>query len=225
MDEYFLIHEVRYKQILQRCNDLTMQQRVRILDVGCYPYHLGSALEKLGHDVYGIASAHEPIHGPKIKICNIENDKFPFKDNFFDLVIFSEVLEHLPRSPVHALKEMRRVTKPDGHLLVTTPNIARSINRVKGLLGKSVTYPLTQVLEESHIYHRHNREYTMPELRKLTEFSGWNIKQSEYFISYTPMRKRVKADGFLLKLVKWANYSLMLMWPALRDTLMVIAQK
>lgn len=225
MDEYFLIHEVRYKTILGHIGNLSYLGRLKILDVGCYPYHLGSALEKLGHDVYGIASEHEPMQSKKIKVCNIESDKFPFKDNFFDLVIFSEVLEHLPQSPAFALKEMLRVTKPGGHLLVTTPNIARSINRIKLLFGKSVTYPLSQVLENSNIYHRHNREYTMDEFIELMKFSGWNIAKSEYFISYTPMRKRNQSDGIILKLVKWTNYLLMLALPPWRDTLFVLAQK
>jgi len=225
MDEYFRIHEARYKTILGHIGRLRSLGHLKILDVGCYPYHLGKALEDMGHEVWGIASEHEPIHGKKIKICNIETDKFPFKDNFFDLILFSEVLEHLPQSPGFALKEMLRVAKPDGHLLVTTPNIARSINRIKLLFGESVSYPLSQVLEESNMYHRHNREYTLPELGQLIQFSGWNIQQSEYFISYTPMRKRVKPDGLFLKLVKWANYLLMLAIPSLRDTLYILAKK
>lgn len=224
--EYFLIHEARYRTILNHIQHA--DSRLKILDVGCYPYHLGAALEAMGHDVYGISSSHEPIHSPKVKVCNIETERFGFSDNIFDLVICTEVIEHLPQSPVHALKEMRRVTKKDGRLLVTTPNIARSINRLKLLLGKSVTYPVSQLLEDngrgSIIYHRHNREYTLRELTRLMEFAGWHVHTAEYFVSYTPMRRRSRPDSLFLKLGKWTNYLLMEAFPPLRDTLFVLGQ-
>jgi len=229
--EYFLIHSARYQRILEEITLLTQNnnKKLRILDVGCYPYHLGAALELMGHDVYGIASSHEPIHSPKIKVCNIETDKFPFKDNFFDLVIFTEVLEHLPQSPTLAIRQMQRVTKTQGKLLITTPNIARSINRGKLLLGKSVTYPLSQAMENngkgSIIYHRHNREYTLSELVSIVKHAGWNIQNASYFVSYTPTRRRARPDSLPMKLGKWANYLLMLGVPSLADTLLVIGSK
>jgi 2-polyprenyl-3-methyl-5-hydroxy-6-metoxy-1,4-benzoquinol methylase len=230
--EYFLIHQARYEYILEQINRITKlqpDQPLRILDVGCFPYHLGAALEGMGHVVYGIASAHEPIHSAKIKVCNIETDKFPFKDNFFDLVIFTEVLEHLPQAPLHALKQMHRVTRKGGHILTTTPNIARSINRMKLLAGQSITYPLSQVLANdgkgSIIYHRHNREYTLVELEALMRAASWNIKESSYFISYTPNRRRTKPDSLGLKIIKWANYAIMKSIPSLQDTLLVVGTK
>jgi hypothetical protein len=78
--EYFLIHEVRYKRILEEIcviasarqsingiNTDTLTQRhtdarLRVLDVGCFPYHLGAAIEMMGFDVYGISSSHEPMN-------------------------------------------------------------------------------------------------------------------------------------------------------------------
>ena len=47
--------------------------------------------------------------------------KLPFADNSIDILISSEVVEHLP-DPVPALQEMRRVLKPGGYAMVTTPN-------------------------------------------------------------------------------------------------------
>jgi len=59
----------------------------------------------MGAEVFGIASAHEPIANKKVSILNIETDRFPYKDNTFDLVLCSEVIEHLPHSPVPAIRE------------------------------------------------------------------------------------------------------------------------
>src|SRR4030042_1229362 len=172
--EYFLVHEARYKYILGHLSRLgnlgsnvalrqaqgqnpQKKKSLRILDVGCYPYHMGAALEQLGHTVYGISSKHEPIKNTRVAILNIEKDRFPYKENTFDLVLCSEVLEHLPQSPVFALAEMHRVTKSNGYLIVTTPNIARSINRAKLLAGRSIMYPVEAFFEEhnkgGNLYH------------------------------------------------------------------------
>ncbi len=47
--------------------------------------------------------------------------KLPFADNSIDILISSEVVEHLPE-PLSALKEMQRVLKSGGYAMVTTPN-------------------------------------------------------------------------------------------------------
>jgi 2-polyprenyl-3-methyl-5-hydroxy-6-metoxy-1,4-benzoquinol methylase len=231
--EYFLIHEARYAYILEQIQTLIKRsrqaERLRVLDVGCFPYHLGAILEMMGCDVYGISSSHEPIKNKKVFVCNIETDKFPFKDNFFDLVVCTEVLEHLPQSPAHALSEMYRVTMPQGYLALTTPNIARSINRGKLLLGKSVMYPLSQMLEHdgkgSNLYHRHNREYTLKELETLFTHTHWRIENATHFVSYTPFRRRMRPDPIWLKGGKIANYILMMIVSSLRDTLFVLGRK
>jgi len=243
---YFLIHEARYAYILEQINKLTIDKlttkqntldsrvrgnnkRKRILDVGCYPYHLGKALELMGHEVWGISSTHEPVKHENIKTCNIETDTFPFKDDFFDMVIFTEVLEHLPQSPLHALNEMRRVAKPGGTLILTTPNITRSINRLKILLGKNVSYPLAHLLENDgngdNLYHRHNREYTLKEVKTLVKHADWHIEKAEYFVSYTPFRRRTVPDKPWMKAGKTANFVLMNILASMRDTLLVVGKK
>jgi SAM-dependent methyltransferase len=52
--------------------------------------------------------------------CDIENEKLPFDNNYFDIVVASHVLEHL-RNRNFALQEMYRVLKPSGLLIVGTP--------------------------------------------------------------------------------------------------------
>jgi len=47
--------------------------------------------------------------------------KLPFADNSIDILISSEVVEHLPE-PLLALQEMQRVLKSGGYAMVTTPN-------------------------------------------------------------------------------------------------------
>lgn len=226
---YFWTHSVRYQYILKKVQLIAKDKRLKILDIGCFPYHIGKALELLGHVVYGIASEHEPVRNKNITILNVERDRFPYKDNFFDLVLCNEVIEHLPQSPILMLQEIYRVTKKDGFLIVTTPNIARSINRAKLLVGESIIHPIDVYFEENgkgnNIYHRHNREYTLNELRILLAKTSWNIVQSGYFISYTPFRKRTVPDAWWLFGGKFVNYILMLLFPSFQDNLLAIGEK
>lgn len=218
---YFLTHSTRYKFIINRIKEISKGKRLKILDIGCFPYHVGKMLEDLEHEVYGISSYHEPIKKKNIKILNIEKEKLPFENNFFDLVLLNEVLEHLVDSPLILFNEIHRVTKKDGYFMLTTPNITRSINRVKLLFGKTIMY----AIEQTNIYHRHNREFTLKELVFLFKKIGWKIEKAKYFISYTPFRKRINADPFLLFLIKFFNYILMIILPFLKDTLFILAKK
>ena len=98
----------------------------KILDAGCGE---GFTLErlyelKIGKDLEGIDASKVAIETGKklyphlnIKIGDIYN--LPYKDNSFDLVVCTEVLEHL-EDPKRALREIIRVSKK--YLLLTVPN-------------------------------------------------------------------------------------------------------
>lgn len=55
--------------------------------------------------------------------------QLPFDDSSVDVLVSSEVVEHLP-DPQPAIKEMWRVLKPGGYVLVTTPNPNNMITRL-----------------------------------------------------------------------------------------------
>ena len=53
----------------------------------------------------------------------------PFRDASFDAVIATEVIEHV-RYPYRLLEEIRRVLRPSGRVLLSTPNVAIPVNRI-----------------------------------------------------------------------------------------------
>jgi len=69
---------------------------------------------------------HEWISG--ISACPVEN-------NFFDVIIAGDLIEHLLDTDVF-LEELVRVVKPGGYLLITTPNLAWWWNRWRLVTGK-----------------------------------------------------------------------------------------
>ena len=222
--EYFEIHEVRYRYILGKIQELNLPQGSKILDIGVYPPHLFKALEESGYKLSGISSQHEKVKLKNISILNIEKEKFPYKNGEFDLVLMTEVIEHLTADPIIYLSEIKRVLEPSGYLLITTPNAVHLKNRMKILMGKSASFPVEQLSEtkphDDSIYYRHNREFTLAELEKIVQSSGLKLRKSEYFSAYTPFRKNRKTT-----LIKLGGYTFTQVVSALKDSLFILAGK
>ncbi len=105
------------------------------------------------------------------KQFNIEDEAFPYADDSFDVVLFCEIIEHLLSDPVHALLEIRRVLKPGGTLVLTTPNVVRLDNVRKIIGGENVYDPYSGYGP----YGRHNREYTQEDLFSLLSVNGFAV--------------------------------------------------
>jgi 2-polyprenyl-3-methyl-5-hydroxy-6-metoxy-1,4-benzoquinol methylase len=65
-------------------------------------------------------------------------DPLPWEASAFDAVVAGEVIEHVVNTD-HLLREVARVLRPGGVLVITTPNLASLENRIRLLLGR---YPM-----------------------------------------------------------------------------------
>ena len=108
------------------------------------------------------------------QLFNAEEDDFPFGADSFDLVLFCEMLEHMLMDPVATLKQIHRVLKPNGVLILTTPNVARLGNVLAMVNGANIYDPYSGFGP----YGRHNREYTRHELHRLLDFAGYDVEYS-----------------------------------------------
>lgn len=125
-------------------NDDSGQARMtgRILDAGCgegftlnklFQNKIGSKLEGIDFSKDAI-SLGKKIH-PHLSLRQGDIYKLPYKDNSFDLVLSTEVLEHL-KEPEKALKEIIRVSKK--YILLSVPN--EPFFRLSNFLrGKNIT--------------------------------------------------------------------------------------
>jgi SAM-dependent methyltransferase len=101
--------------------------------------------------------------------ADIETEGLPYPDARFDLVYFCEVLEHFIVDPFYALSEITRCLKVGGHLVLTTPNVARLENVARMIAGSNLYDPYS-----GHGPHgRHNREYTRHEVAWLLQRFGY----------------------------------------------------
>jgi len=94
------------------------------LDIGCADgtntEHIHKAFPNLtivGIDYYEKAINYAKETKPKIKFVTADAHELPFRSNYFDTVTAIEVLEHLHK-PQKALKEIYRVLKPGGYLVI-----------------------------------------------------------------------------------------------------------
>ncbi|GFK94169.1 putative S-adenosylmethionine-dependent methyltransferase/MSMEI_2290 [Fundidesulfovibrio magnetotacticus] len=70
----------------------------------------------------------------KVQKLDLERDVLDFPDASFDLAVSFEVLEHLA-DPDNYVRELRRVVRPGGSILMSVPNVVSFISRVRVALG------------------------------------------------------------------------------------------
>jgi len=105
------------------------------LDIG--PGH-GSLIKLLRREGSFITTACDytadlmRLEDVSVDIVDLNNQKLPYDDDSFDLVTCTEVIEHIEHYR-ETLREMHRVLKPGGALVVTTPNILNIKSRLRFL--------------------------------------------------------------------------------------------
>jgi len=161
----------------------------KVLELGSNPYFLTRILRGRGLEVtcanwfgptsgFGergeqVVTESGTVHAYGFDHFNIEQDRFPYEDGSFDLVLFCEILEHLPADPIHALCEIGRVLRPGGTVVITTPNASRLENLLRISRGDNVY----EQLSGYGAYGRHNREYTVDELERLLADVGFEVQR------------------------------------------------
>lgn len=97
-------------------------------------------------------------------------DRLPFRDASIDSILMCELIEHLYDSS-SLLDECRRVLKPGGSLIVTTPNLAGLQDRLRFLFGLS-----PRQVDVLHPYLKlHIRPFTKQSLARLLTSSGFSV--------------------------------------------------
>ncbi|MBQ6483336.1 MAG: methyltransferase domain-containing protein [Anaerolineaceae bacterium] len=102
----------------------------RVLDAACGSGYGSKILAEEAKEVYGIdisseavAYAKEEYGAENIVFSQASIAKLPFQDNFFDLIVSYETLEHVDEDTQNTfLHEIRRTLTPGGILVMSTPN-------------------------------------------------------------------------------------------------------
>lgn len=146
----------------------------KILDIGCgiggYIHFVKDYKEFTGIDLSDVAiSESNKIFGnrPGVRYISMDATNLKFDDDYFDIIIAKEVIEHLPE-PQRAIKEVFRVLKPGGLCVVSSPNSDSLHLRVNRILG----------YQDFKCSFDHIKEFTFHEVVEILSHEGFMIKDT-----------------------------------------------
>jgi SAM-dependent methyltransferase len=166
VDEHHWWYRGRRRIIRAELDRLPLPAGARVLDAGCGSGRTLQELKRYGH-VFGIelnAEAAELARSREqgeVLIGRLE--ELPWDGATFDLITCLDVIEHTPDDRV-TLRELLRVTKPGGHMLVTVP-----------------AYPALWSLHDEA--NHHYRRYVRGTLRAAAGAAGWQVSRVSSFNS------------------------------------------
>jgi SAM-dependent methyltransferase len=165
-DEYHWWYRGRREIIRAELDRLPLRSRARVLDAGCGSGRTLEDLRAYG-EVAGIELSEFAAEQARaralgeVRVGRVE--ELPWEDRAFDLVTCLDVLEHTPDDRV-ALRELRRVTKTGGWLLLTVP-----------------AYP--SLWSTHDVVNHHYRRYTRRTIQRAATESGWRVDRLTSFNS------------------------------------------
>ena len=175
--------------------------------------------------------------------CDIEKDKFPFREQSFQFVFFLESIEHLYRNPLHSFLEINRVMQKDGLLFISTPNKASIRRRIDSLLSKDIGQTPFELYRHIALGGRpgHFRLYSKSELEEFLINTGFTIEKTSFFNCSPAVNNDHKQDGLATykktwsRIIKKRNYFqaslatlmelLMRAKPDFQETVLICARK
>ncbi|MGI5826649.1 MAG: class I SAM-dependent methyltransferase [Patescibacteria group bacterium] len=149
----------------------------KVLDLGCFDGTIGQKIAAQGNQVWGIDASAEVVkqarkNNVKAQVGDV-TQKLTFKEGFFDVVFAGEILEHIVDTDFF-LAEIKRVLKPKGTLIITTPNVASLGRRLLLLFGKN-PYLEASLGFPTDLSSGHVRFYTKDLLISFLEHKGFEV--------------------------------------------------
>jgi 2-polyprenyl-3-methyl-5-hydroxy-6-metoxy-1,4-benzoquinol methylase len=128
-----------------------------VLDIGAADGSVARRLGERGCRVIGIeidraAAAAAERYCERVVVADVETLDIPaaVDETRFDVILLLDVLEHL-RDPLTTLKAVSRLTKPDGRLIISVPNVTHAALRLQLLAGR-FDYTDTGLLDRTHLH-------------------------------------------------------------------------
>lgn len=127
-----------------------------------------------------------------VMFCDLNQLPLPFADNHFEGVVCQQTLEHLERNPIEVVKELHRITKPGGTVLVELPIFNPIVCHMRGYHPRYYMQPLfgrkTETLYGKNLFskvtvkRKGKRSYKLVGWHMLRRFRSW--WESFFFDSY-----------------------------------------
>ncbi|MBN2310505.1 MAG: class I SAM-dependent methyltransferase [Candidatus Hydrogenedentes bacterium] len=160
-----------------------------ILDVGCGPgvqlQYLAASNRLVGVDISAHALRRASGNGYLCCQGDLDGRALPFRDGSFDIVVCTDVFEHLFQ-PLALLKEIRRVLKSEGVAFLSVPNHFELMTRLRILFGGGAVWASHK--PDSHAWdYAHIRYFTPRSFRAFLAEGAFAPEQSYAGFSPSPM--------------------------------------
>ena len=144
----------------------------KVLDIGCWDGKISNLIKKNGNEVVGVDLSTKALKlaHQNLEVVCADVERLAFKDETFDVVVGGEIIEHVFDTSGF-LKEIRRVLKKKGVLVLTTPNLASLSNRTRMLLGMDLPAVEAELEDKSG----HIRFFTFTSLKRLLQKNGYEV--------------------------------------------------
>ncbi|MEN9934658.1 MAG: hypothetical protein RLZZ387_1237 [Chloroflexota bacterium] len=236
--DYFRLHRHRFHMLLA---SIPLGAGARALEIGVNPGLFTEALVRAGYKVSGTDLF--PEHraelwrrlGVEVRRWNIDTEPPPYEDGRFDLIFFSEVIEHLANPPVDALATIGAMLAPGGYLVLTTPNQFYLKSRLRTLFDILLLRPFEHddeferwaSLKAEARYYTHSRLFSMRQLTWMLERAGLTVERTVYGdpwerVGAEPSRLLRAPHRWLVKALLWATTRAV---PPARSMLLVVARR
>jgi len=172
-----ILHKNCIERVLTEIS-IKYKQKKRFLDMGSGDGSRTVLFAQFGREIFGVDRLDwrkkTLIDKIKFKKADFLKKSLPYADNFFDIIFSFDVIEHLLK-PQIMLREMRRLLKDDGILIISTPNRHRWAGFILLLLGLRKIPYFPNPDHSRDPYSAHEIEYTYSELQRLLEKEGFTI--------------------------------------------------
>jgi len=131
----FIIGDFEYSRVKKMLE--MVPQKKHVLDLACNEGTITDLIRRKGNEVVGLdmsINALSLARKKNLELTRASANHLPFSDSTFDIVMAGEIIEHIFDTGGF-LNEIRRVLKPEGELIITTPNIASLTNRIRLVFG------------------------------------------------------------------------------------------
>jgi len=160
------------------------QNSFKIIDIGCsrgedlinIQTKIQKPLDMYGVEYYKPNAKIAEQHNIKVFNIDIEKEKIPIENNFFDIVIANQIIEHT-KDIFWIFSEISRVIKKQGLIIIGVPNLASLHNRILLLFGKQPT--------SIKVLGPHVRGFTAHSFKEFIECGGYfkvlKVKSSNFY--------------------------------------------
>jgi len=186
---------------------------IKTLDIGAGIGKCMIVLKKHGYEAFGLepsksfyetAIGKMQISSERIKLSSIEEAEYP--ENFFDVIFFSAVLEHL-YDPSYSIQKAFHWLKPNGIIHIQVPSskwlVHKLVNTYYKITGTDYAANLSPMHKPYHLY-----EFSLNSFRKHGERLNYEIVEYDYYICETYLPKLI--DFIIKPYMRWTNTGMQL---------------